>query len=134
VSWVRFTAVGCSYVVRSRWGDARPSSDAAATIRRWNQIAIDASGLDHTPIAPGEARVFGEQLGPGRSSRAMAIVHIAMFEAANHDDGNAPTGQVLLPPKIAISGHEHVELLLGPVQELAVLDALPAPLLDRRDG
>jgi hypothetical protein len=52
-------------------------------VRRWNQIAIDASGLDHTPVAEGETRTFGEQLGPGRSSRAVAIVHIAMFEAAN---------------------------------------------------
>jgi hypothetical protein len=52
-------------------------------LRRWNGIAIDASGLDHTPVAPGEARVFGEQLGPTRASRAMAIVHIAIFDAVN---------------------------------------------------
>src|SRR5437763_8153711 len=51
------------------------------SVRRWNEIAIDASGLDHTPVAPGENRVFGEQLGPCRSSRALAIVHIAMFDA-----------------------------------------------------
>jgi len=51
------------------------------SLHRWNMIAINASGLDHTPVAPGENRVFGEQLGPGRSSRAMAIVHIAMFDA-----------------------------------------------------
>jgi hypothetical protein len=50
-------------------------------VRRWNAIAIDASGLDHTPVASGETRVFGEQLGPARSSRAMAIVHIAMFDS-----------------------------------------------------
>src|SRR4030095_4384047 len=31
----------------------------------------------------GEDRVFGEQRGPGRASRAMAIVHIAIFDAAN---------------------------------------------------
>jgi hypothetical protein len=49
----------------------------------WSQIALDASGLDHVPTAPGESRVFGEQLGPGRASKAMAIVHIAMFEALN---------------------------------------------------
>jgi hypothetical protein len=61
----------------------RPGREATSWVRRWNQIAIDASGLDHTPVAPGEDRVFGEQLGPGRSSRAMAIVHIAIFEAAN---------------------------------------------------
>ena len=51
------------------------------SLHRWNVIAINATGLDHTPVAPGENRVFGEQLGPGRSSRAMAIVHIAMFDA-----------------------------------------------------
>ena len=50
-------------------------------VRRWNEIAIDASGLDHTPVTRGEKRVFGEQLGPARSSRAMAIVHIAIFDA-----------------------------------------------------
>jgi hypothetical protein len=59
---------------------ARRSVDV---VRRWNQIAIDASGLDHTPVSPGEDRVYGEQLGPGRSSRAMAIVHIAIFDAVN---------------------------------------------------
>src|SRR6476660_778292 len=52
-------------------------------LQRWNHIAIDASGLDHTPVAPGENRVFGEQLGPCRASRAMAIVHIAIFDAGD---------------------------------------------------
>src|SRR5947209_11011323 len=56
---------------------------ASEAVHRWNQAAIDATGLDHTPVAPGENRVFGEQFGPGRSSRAMAIVHIAVFEAVN---------------------------------------------------
>ena len=56
---------------------------AGDVLHRWNRIAIDATGLDHTPVAPGENRVFGEQLGPGRSSRAMAIVHIAIFDAVN---------------------------------------------------
>ena len=53
------------------------------SIHRWNQIAINASGLDHTPVAPGELRTFGEQFGPGRASRAMAIVHIAIFDSVN---------------------------------------------------
>ncbi len=52
-------------------------------IRRWNEIAVNASGLDHTPVAAGENRTFGEQLGPCRSARAEAIVHIAMFEVVN---------------------------------------------------
>ncbi|MBS0657802.1 MAG: phosphatase PAP2 family protein [Verrucomicrobia bacterium] len=52
-------------------------------VRRWNELAINATGLDHTPVGPGESRVFGEQLGPARASRAMAIIHLAMFEASN---------------------------------------------------
>ena len=55
----------------------------ADSVRRWNAIAISANALDHTPVAPGESRVFGEQLGPGRTSRALAIVHIAIFDAVN---------------------------------------------------
>jgi hypothetical protein len=55
-------------------------------VHHWNTVAVDASGLDHTPVAPGEARTFGEQLGPGRASRAMAIVHVAVFEAMNAID------------------------------------------------
>jgi hypothetical protein len=60
-----------------------PPKNAVDAIHRWNQIAVDASGLDHTPVAHGEMRTFGEQLGPGRSSRAMAIVHIAIFDSVN---------------------------------------------------
>ena len=60
----------------------RPQA-ARSWVHHWNAIAIDASGLDHTPVETGEQRVFGENLGPGRSSRAMAIVHIAIFDAVN---------------------------------------------------
>src|SRR5712671_2355193 len=62
-------------------------NDALGHILNWNEIAINASGLDHTPPAPGENRVFHEQLGPGRASRAIAIVHIAMFDAVNSISG-----------------------------------------------
>jgi hypothetical protein len=65
----------------------RGGDDLTRLILRWNKIAIDASGLDHTPVAPGETRRFGEQLGPGRSSRAMAIVHIAIFDALASIEG-----------------------------------------------
>lgn len=67
--------------------DGLSSAPRLDVVRRWNRIAIDASGLDHTPVAIGENRVFGEQVGPGRSSRAMAIVHVAIFEAVNAIDG-----------------------------------------------
>jgi hypothetical protein len=62
----------------------RRLTNAADSFRYWNQIAVDASGVDHTPLQPGDKRpTFGEQLGPGRASRAMAIVHIAIFDAVN---------------------------------------------------
>jgi hypothetical protein len=58
-------------------------TDTRSRVVHWNRIAIDASGLDHTPVAAGESRVFGEQLGPGRASKAIAIVQIAVFDAVN---------------------------------------------------
>jgi len=63
--------------------DHREPDAGLDPIRRWNQIALIATGLDHTPVFPGEHRVFGEQLGPCRAARAMAIVHIAIFDAVN---------------------------------------------------
>lgn len=59
------------------------ASGTKTGVRRWSEIANNASGLDHTPVAPGEDRIFGQQLGPGRASRAMAVVHIAMYDAVN---------------------------------------------------
>jgi hypothetical protein len=66
-------------------GDQR--GDSLSRLRHWNEVAINSSGLDHTPVAPGENRVFGEQVGPGRASRAIAIVHIAIFDAINAISG-----------------------------------------------
>jgi hypothetical protein len=58
-----------------------PGSDLRSWVIHWNEVAINASGVDHTPVAAGENRVFGEQIGPGRSARAMAIVQIAVFDS-----------------------------------------------------
>jgi hypothetical protein len=66
----------------ARRGRPRPT-DSRSRLVHWNKIAIDASGVDHMPVAPGESRIFGEQLGPGRASKAIAIVHIAIFDAVN---------------------------------------------------
>lgn len=49
----------------------------------WNTIMLDANALDHTPVQPGEKRVYGEQIGPHRTTRAFAIVQIAIFDAVN---------------------------------------------------
>jgi hypothetical protein len=64
-------------------GVSTPQAGSTNWVHHWNQIAIDASGLDHTAVQPGESRVFGEQFGPTRASRAIAIVHIAIFDAVN---------------------------------------------------
>ena len=81
-----------------------PGSSTMGRLRHWNEVAIDMSGLDHTPVAPGETRVFGEQYGPTRASRAMAIVHIAIFEAVNAIVGGYQSYLCLppAPPHIAL--------------------------------
>lgn len=45
----------------------------------WNELAMELTAVDH---ARGPELGF-DQLGPHRSSRALAIVHIAMFDAVN---------------------------------------------------
>jgi hypothetical protein len=63
-------------------------NDPRARFLRWHEISLAATALDHTPPSGGDPRVFGEQAGPHRSSRALAIVHIAMFDAINAITGN----------------------------------------------
>ncbi len=63
-----------------------PPSTTLDRLHHWNHVAIDASGLDHSPNGVGASHTFGHQLGPGRSSRAMAIVHVAVFEVVNAVD------------------------------------------------
>src|SRR5262245_58918960 len=38
-----------------------PGTDLRSWVIHWNEVAINASGVDYTPVAPGETRVFGEQ-------------------------------------------------------------------------
>jgi hypothetical protein len=80
-------------------------------VRRWNEIAMNASGLDHAAAL--------EQFGPGRASRAMAIVHIAMFDAANAVVGEynsftglrASGGAVSVSAAIAQAAHDTLVVL-----------------------
>jgi hypothetical protein len=108
---------------------------------RWNRIAVDASGIDHTPVAPGEKRVFGEQLGPCRAARAEAIVHIAMFEALNALDGSFQSYVGLYPatPKtfrdVAIAQAAHDSLVgLFPSQQARFDSFLAQDLSQISDG
>lgn len=74
---------------------SRPPRDRASPeswLRNWNKTAIDATAIDHTPPSA------GENLGPHRTSRALAIVHIAVFEAVNAASGGKYSSYTGLSP------------------------------------
>lgn len=111
----------------------------AAVLAQWNQISIDASGLDHTPVPPGDPRVFGEQIGPARASRAIAIVHIAMFDAVNGVLGGYESFTNITPAKnasiaaaIAQAGHDTL-VALFPSQQATFDQALANDLNEIAD-
>jgi hypothetical protein len=116
-----------------------PPSGARRTswVRHWNEIALDASGLDHAPLAPGEDRVFGEQFGPGRSSRALAIVHVAIFDAVNAITGGyrsytgLPWARAGTSMKAAIAQAAHDTLVALFPSQAASFDARLAEDLGR---
>jgi hypothetical protein len=98
-------------------------------VLRWNRIAVDASGVDHAEL--------GQQLGPGRSSRAMAIVHIAMFDVLNAAvggyQGYTSLGRVYGEPslKAAIAQAAHDTLVALFSAQSASFDAALAEDLAR---
>jgi hypothetical protein len=99
-------------------------------VERWNSIAVDASGLDHTPVAEDENRVFGEQFGPTRAARAMAIVHVAMFEAANAVGGSYNSYVGLAPVKSPGQVSARAALAQAAHDTLVKLYPSQAPALD----
>ena len=133
-------AFGPLFVATTATDEAIPYRQPIGSLRRWNQIAINASGLDHTPVPPGNPRRFGEQLGPGRASRAMAIVHIAMADvvSATTNRFSSFTGVTMsaraLSSDIAISQAAHDTLVaLYPSQAAAFGAAFQDDLLSVRD-
>ena len=119
----------------------RRGASATDDLRHWNEVAIDASGLDHTPTLPGDRRVFGEQFGPGRSSRAMAIVHLAVFDAMNAIVGGYQSytglrhvpGDTSVEAAIALAAHDTL-IALFPSQKIDLDAALVDDLDTIRDG
>ena len=106
----------------------------------WNEIALDTTAIDHTPVLPGENRTFGEQFGPHRSSRAMAIIHIAMFDAVNaiaqkyesYSKIAPVAGDVSIDSAIAQAAHDTLVWLYP--SQAARLDDLLAVDLSRMPG
>jgi hypothetical protein len=109
-------------------------------VRRWNGILLAANALDHTPVGPGENRVFGEQAGPHRTSRAFAIVHIAIFDAVNAIAGGhksytglpSASGDISMPAAIAQAAHDTL-VALYPSQGPAFDELLAEDLDQIRD-
>jgi hypothetical protein len=120
-----------------RYPARRHSAATVDAMRYWNQLAVDATGLDETPVAPGETRVYGEQLGPTRASRAMAIVHIAVFDAVNAILGGyqsytgiaRATGPASVDAAIATAAHDTMAAMFP--SQTPEFDALYAEDLKR---
>src|SRR5438046_5613304 len=107
------SSLGFSGGLRDAWGRlftarqpcAAPSMPpkVADSVRRWNAITNSANARDRAPVASGENRVFGEPLGPGRTSRAFAIIHIAIFDAVNAIAGGYQSYTGLPPAPLGTS-------------------------------
>jgi hypothetical protein len=103
------------------------------TLVRWNGIALDAMAADH---GGGQ-----EQAGPHRSARAMAIVHIAMFETlitvnggyASYLNVPHPGGDVSQSVAIAKAAHDTLASLY-PAQAMDFADRLSEDLVQIEDG
>ena len=97
-------------------------------IRRWNKIAIDATGYDHAGPR--------QQMGPGRASRALAIVHTAIFDVVNAVKGDYESYTGILAAKrpistdIAVSQAAHDTLVALFPAQAASFDAWLAKDLD----
>ncbi len=57
--------------------------DPLASLAYWNDVALRSNAIDHTPPMAAGIAAQPEQFGPHRTSRALAIVHIAIFDALN---------------------------------------------------
>lgn len=109
----------------TRYADTAMPISITSTYERlfgWNEVALDTTAIDHTPVPAGGTYVFGEQFGPPRAARAMAIVHIAMFEAMN---AAVPTyrSYVGLPP---VAGEVSVDLAIATAAHDALVALYPS--------
>ncbi|PSB02615.1 vanadium-dependent haloperoxidase [Merismopedia glauca] len=88
----------------------------------WNNIALEAVAIDHTNTpAKGEQKAIpakGEQGGPTRTARALAIVHLAMYDAFNSIAGgstpylpNLPVAPPGASPEAAINEAAAITLI-----------------------
>ncbi|MES3020170.1 MAG: vanadium-dependent haloperoxidase [Pseudomonadota bacterium] len=120
---------------------APPGPNAVARLAYWNELALRAVAADHTPAFAGGALLAAEQPGPTRSSRALAIVHIAIYDALNAIRKRYPAYSAELPafgdssPDAAIAQAAHDALVaLYPRQAVSLGARLRAELARLPDG
>ena len=100
-------------------------------ILTWNEVALEANRVSHTSNR-------GEQTGPPRSARALAIVHLAMHDAyagVINDPANLPPYLPILPPMsagasadLAVAAAAHRALSVLFPSQAATFDAQLAAL------
>ena len=61
----------------------KPKPEPQSQYMLWHEVVLSVSALDHAPTPAASPSSYHEQFGPVRTSRAFALVHLAMFEAAN---------------------------------------------------
>jgi hypothetical protein len=102
----------------------------------WNGAMSAANAIDHAFGLPGEPAA-ADQFGPTRSSRAFAIVHIAMFDAINAVRQQYPSYSGIAPAPsgtsedTAVAQAAHDTLVSLYPQQASVLDQLLAQDLAR---
>jgi hypothetical protein len=134
-------ALGQRYDDAPRSQRLQPGADSTSRLRYWHEIALNAGALDHTPVAPGKNQVFGEQFGPTRTSRALAIVHIAIFDAVNaiaggyqsYTDLRSAPDDTSLDAAIVQAAHDTL-VALYPSQRASFDALLTADLGQMQDG
>jgi hypothetical protein len=118
------------------WRYHQPAAtDTVGRVLYWNEAANQAVRNDHTPIYPGSDRIHAEQPGPTYTSRAMAIVQLAVFDAINAIAQRYPSyaGLPRAPsdssPDAAVAQAAHDAIVaLWPAQKARFDDLLAADL------
>ncbi len=109
----------------------------STSVLRWNDLALDAARLDHAIGGP------AHHFGPTKTSRALAIVHAAIYDAVNSIDRSytrfqfqvAASAGASIPAAVAQAGRDTLAALYPSftatfdaalAQDLAALPAGPA--------
>ncbi len=68
--------------ILQRWKEPE-GPDPVGRLLYWNEVMLNTNAVDHIPAELSGQGIFGEQLGPHRTSRAFAIVQIAVYDSLN---------------------------------------------------